>query len=86
MRMLLLTLLLLASPAASAAEAQAPIPTGSDGKLIVFETRGLLCVLYVNTGGMAGGAGTLTCHPLPDLNGRQRTDRGVRFLEEVEAE
>lgn len=47
-------------------ERQLPIETR--GTLVVFETDGMRCVLYVNAGGMAGGAGSSQCLPInPNL-------------------
>lgn len=40
------------------------LPVGAYGTLVVFNTDGLRCVLYVNEGGMAKGSGAAQCVPL----------------------
>lgn len=47
---------------------QVQLPIETKGTLVVFETDGMRCVLYVNEGGMAGGAGSSQCLPVnPNL-------------------
>lgn len=41
------------------------IPVSREGRLIVYESDGMRCQMYVNTGGMAGGAGAPSCVSWP---------------------
>ena len=44
------------------------LPTTVSGSLVIFDSDGLRCVLYVNEGGMAKGSGAAQCLPLnPNL-------------------
>ena len=41
------------------------IPSDKTGRLIIFESDGMHCSLYINEDGMASGAGGISCVPWP---------------------
>lgn len=63
---------------AGGATAQGPeLVVETSGRLIVFETNGMTCSLYVNTEGIAAGSSSISCVPTPSAT----TFRVLKSLE-----